>query len=268
VGGGAARRHRPVALGTAGTVIGLGWAAVIAGLALGFPLGSLTYWLTQGGAADLDAGSLAGAAWSTVAVSALGALVTTALAIPVGVMAARYRSAGTRVLEQASYAGHALPGIVVALSLVYFGVRYAYPIYQETPLLVLAYAVLFLPAAVGAVRASVTQSPPVLEEVARSLGRSPARVLREITMPLAGPGVAAGAALVFLTCMKELPATLLLRPTGLETLATELWAETEVGAYAAAAPYAAMLVVLAALPTFVLSHRRRSATLDVAGGGS
>jgi iron(III) transport system permease protein len=268
VGGGAARRHRPVALGTAGTVIGLGWAAVIAGLALGFPLGSLTYWLTQGGAADLDAGSLAGAAWSTVAVSALGALVTTALAIPVGVMAARYRSAGTRVLEQASYAGHALPGIVVALSLVYFGVRYAYPIYQETPLLVLAYAVLFLPAAVGAVRASVTQSPPVLEEVARSLGRSPARVLREITMPLAGPGVAAGAALVFLTCMKELPATLLLRPTGLETLATELWAETEVGAYAAAAPYAAMLVVLAALPTFVLSHRRRSATLDVPGGGS
>jgi iron(III) transport system permease protein len=268
VGGGAARQHRPVALGTAGTTIGLAWTVAVAGLALGFPLGSLTYWLVQGGAADLDGGALAGAASSTVAVSALGALVTTALAIPVGVLAARYRSAGTRVLEQASYAGHALPGIVVALSLVFFGVRYAYPIYQQTPLLVLAYAVLFLPAAVGAVRASVTQSPPVLEAVARSLGRSPRRVLREVTLPLAGPGVAAGAALVFLTCMKELPATLLLRPTGLETLATELWAETEVGAYAAAAPYATMLVVLAALPTFVLSHRRRSATLDVPGGGA
>jgi iron(III) transport system permease protein len=89
-----------------------------------------------------------------------------------------------------------------------------------------------------------------------------------VTLPLAGPGVAAGAALVFLTCMKELPATLMLRPTGLETLATELWAETEVGAYAAAAPYASLLVLLAALPTFLLGHRRRSATLVTPEGGS
>ncbi len=268
VGSGAARQYRPLAMGRAATGGALVWAAAVAAFALGFPIGSLTYWLVDGGTAALDAGALGQAAVSTVTVSALGALLTTALAIPVGVMAARFRSRGTRALEQASYAGHALPGIVVGLSLVFFGVRYAYPIYQRTPLLVLAYAVLFLPAAVGAVRASVAQSPPVLEEVARSLGRSPARVLRDITLPLAGPGVAAGAALVFLTCMKELPATLLLRPTGLETLATELWAETEVGAYAAAAPYATLLVLLAALPTFLLGHRRRSATLDVPGGAS
>jgi iron(III) transport system permease protein len=93
-------------------------------------------------------------------------------------------------------------------------------------------------------------------------------VLRDVTLPLAGPGVAAGAALVFLTCMKELPATLMLRPTGLETLATELWAETEVGSYAAAAPYASLLVLLAALPTFLLGHRRRSETLVAPEGGS
>ncbi len=135
--------------------------------------------------------------------------------------------------------------------------RYAYPLYQRTPVLVLAYAVLFLPAAVGAVRASVSQSPPVLEELARSLGRTPAGTLRTVTLPLAGPGIAAGAALTVLTCMKELPATLLLRPTGMETLATELWSQTEVGAYGAAAPYAAALVLLAALPTFLLGHRRR-----------
>jgi iron(III) transport system permease protein len=115
--------------------------------------------------------------------------------------------------------------------------------------------VLFLPLAVGAVRASVAQSPPVLEEVARSLGQAPAAVLRRVTLPLAAPGVAAGAALVFLTCMKELPATLLLRPTGLETLATELWARTETASYAAAAPFAALLVLAAALPTFVLGRR-------------
>jgi iron(III) transport system permease protein len=267
IGSGAARQPRTVALGRLGTAAGLGFAAVVAGLALVFPLGSLTYWLVQGRTDELDLAALGGAAASTIAVSALGALLTTVLAVPVGVLAARYRSRGARALEQASYAGHALPGIVVGLSLVFFGVRFAYPIYQRTPLLVLAYAVLFLPAAVGAVRASVTQSPPMLE-VARSLGRSPGRVLRDVTLPLAGPGVAAGAALVFLTCMKELPATLLLRPTGLETLATELWAETEVAAYAAAAPYATLLVLLAALPTVVLGHRRRSVTLDAHGGGS
>jgi iron(III) transport system permease protein len=63
---------------------------------------------------------------------------------------------------------------------------------------------------------------------------------------------------VFLTCMKELPATILLRPTGMETLATELWSQTEVNAYAAAAPYAVALVLLAALPTFVLGWRSGS----------
>jgi iron(III) transport system permease protein len=268
IGSGAPRARRPVVLGLGGVVLGLLGAAIVAALALGFPLGSLGYWLTQGRSAELDPGALAGAAVSTISVSALGAALTTALAIPVGIMAARYRSRRVRALEQASYAGHALPGIVVGLSLVFFGVRFAYPIYQRTPLLVLAYAVLFLPAAIGAVRASVAQSPPVLEEVARSLGRSPARVLRDVTLPLAGPGVAAGAALVFLTCMKELPATLMLRPTGLETLATELWAETEVGAYAAAAPYASLLVLLAAVPTFLLGPRRRSGTLDSSEGGS
>ncbi len=154
-----------------------------------------------------------------------------------------------------TYAGHALPGIVVALAVIFLTVRFAYPIYQRTPGLLLAYAVLFLPAAVGAVRASVAQSPPVLEEVARSLGRTPAGVLRGVTVPLAAPGIAAGAALVFLTCMKELPATILLRPTGVDTLATEMWGHTQVSAYAAAAPYASALVLLAALPTFVLGRR-------------
>ncbi|HEX6338243.1 MAG TPA: iron ABC transporter permease [Jiangellaceae bacterium] len=261
VGSGAARRHQPILLTRWASVAGAGWLCAVAGLALGVPIVSLAYWIARGSSAGLDLGGLGSAAVSTVSVAALGALLTTALAVPVGVLAARYRTSGVRLLEQAAYAGHALPGLVVALSLVFFGVRYAQPIYQRTPLLVLAYAVLFLPAAVGAVRASVSQAPPVLEEMARSLGRSPGRVLRDVTLPLAGPGIAAGAALVFLTVMKELPATLLLRPTGMETLATRLWANTEVGSYAAAAPYGALLILLAALPTFLLGYRRRSSTL-------
>ena len=259
VGGGSARRRPPTELG-GWAVLAVAWCGLVISLAIGVPLGAVGYWLTRSAAAGLyiaevSVAELSAAAGSTLGVSALGAAVAVALALPVGVIAARYRGRLARLLEQAAYAGHALPGIVVALSLVFLAVRYAQPFYQQLPVLVLAYVVLFLPAAVAAVHASVAQSPPGLEEVARSLGRSPAGVLRSVTVPLAGPGVAAGAALVFLTCMKELPATLMLRPIGMETLATELWGRTDVGAYAAAAPYAAVLLLLAALPTALLTHR-------------
>lgn len=256
--GGATRRPRLVALG-AWAAPAVAWCAAVVGLAIGLPLVALAYWLGRGSSAGLDVAELSSAAVGTLWVSALGALLAVALALPVGVLAGRYRTRSASVFEQAAYAGHALPGIVVALSLVFLAVRYARPVYQELPVLVLAYAVLFLPAAVAAVRASVAQCPPVLEDVARTLGRTPSGVLRSVTLPLAGPGVAAGAVLVFLTCMKELPATLLLRPTGLETLATRLWSNTEVGAYAGAAPFAVALLVLAALPTALLGHAARPA---------
>ncbi|MBG0832248.1 iron ABC transporter permease [Planomonospora sp. ID67723] len=253
--GAPARRPPVIRLGGAARAGALAWCAALAGLAVGFPLVSICYWLADGSSAGVDATVLAEAVAATLGVAAAGALLTTALAVPVGVVAARYRGRTAAFLEQSTYVGHSLPGIVMALSLVFFAVRYVPAIYQRWPLLVIAYAVLFMPAAVGAVRASVLQSPPVLEEVARSLGRSPLRALREVTLPLALPGVLAGAALVFLTAMKELPATLLLRPTGVETLATELWTQTGSGAYGAAAPYAALLMLLAAVPGFVLGRR-------------
>ena len=259
LGAGAAREHRRTPL-RAWTAPALAWCALVVGLAVGTPLAALGYWLTKGTSAGVDWGELSTVTGNTVAVSAAGAVLAVALALPVGVLAGRYTGRRVRLLEQAAYAGHALPGIVVALAMVFLAVRYARPIYQETPVLVLAYAVLFLPAAVAAVRGSVAQSPPALEEIARSLGRSPAGVLRSVTVPLAGPGIAAGAALVFLTCMKELPATLLLRPTGLETLATRLWSRTEIGAYAAAAPFAVALLLVAALPTVLLGRTWATAT--------
>jgi iron(III) transport system permease protein len=231
------------------------WVAAVAAVALGLPAAALVYWTAAGSGGALPWASLASAAGTSVTVAALGAVATTLLAVPVGVLAARRGGTLPRLLERASYVGHALPGIVVALSLVFLSVRYAAPLYQRTPVLVLAYVVLFLPLAVGAVHASAAQSPPSLEEVARAAGSRPAAVLRRVTLPLAAPGIAAGAALVFLTCMKELPATLLLRPLGTETLATRLWTETGVAAYSRAAPYAAVLVLLSAVPTYLLGRR-------------
>ena len=141
----------------------------------------------------------------------------------------------------------------MAIAGVYLGVRLLRPFYQTAPLLVLAYVVLFLPLAIGSIRSAVESSPPRLEEVATSLGRGQLHAFLTVPARLAAPGVAAGAALVFLACMKELPATLLLHPTGTQTLATGLWKYTSVSDYGSAAPYAAALVLFAAVPTAVLA---------------
>ncbi|MFC8275450.1 ABC transporter permease [Streptomyces sp. NPDC057271] len=254
-GTGTARRAVPAALGRL-RALALAWCGAIVAVAVGFPLATLGYWLAVGTSATWDPATLSTTALTTLGVAAAGAALTTLVALPVGVIAARHRGRLAHLLEQAAYAGHAVPGITVALALVFFAVRYARPLYQETPLLICAYMVLFLPVAVAATRAAVLQAPPVLDDVARSLGRTPFGVLREVTLPLAAPGVAAGAALTFVVCMKELPATLLLRPTGMDTLATRLWTETGTGSFAAAAPYAAALILLAAVPSYLLGRHR------------
>ncbi len=236
------------------TPLALGGSVLVLVVALGVPLASLGYWFTTELSAGVDWGRLAASTWWTAWFSVLGGLACLLLAVPVGILAARHRGRLTTLVEQATWAGHALPGIVVALALVFFGIRVVPALYQQTPMLVVAYVVLLLPAAVASVRANVAMSAPEIEEVARSLGRTPGQVLRSITLPLAMPGIAAGGALVVLTCMKELPATLLLRPTGADTLATSLWTEAGVAAYGSAAPYAAALVLLAVAPTLWLMH--------------
>ncbi|WP_238598637.1 ABC transporter permease [Saccharothrix sp. ALI-22-I] len=245
------RRAVTVPLGRARVPALLGTAALVV-LSLGVPVFSLGWWLAAGRSTVGD--DLLTTTLNTVSVSALGAALTIVLALPVGVLTARHRGALVRGVELAGFAGHALPGITIGLALVFFGIRFAPGLYQTTPMLAFAYAVLFLPLAVGAVRTAVAHAPPVLEDVSRSLGKSRTVTRLRVTVPLAAPGILAGAALVFLTCAKELPATLLLRPTGVDTLATELWMKTEIAAYAAAAPYAAVLLVVAAIPAVVLDR--------------
>ncbi|ONF64087.1 iron ABC transporter permease [Amycolatopsis keratiniphila subsp. keratiniphila] len=256
-GGRGDREPVRVRLGRAKIPAVAGTAAVLL-LALGVPVASLVRWLVAGSSAA--GGDLLSTAGNTVAVAASGALLTIVFALPVGILAARHRGPLVRGMELASFAGHALPGITVGLALVFFGIRVLPELYQTTSMLAFAYAVLFLPLAVSAVRTAVAHAPPILEDVSRSLGKGRSATRLLVTVPLAAPGILAGAALVFLTCAKELPATLLLRPTGVDTLATELWTKTEIGAYAAAAPYAAVLLVVAAVPAVVLDRFLRGVT--------
>jgi iron(III) transport system permease protein len=224
-------------------------------LALGVPAASLVRWLVSGVSRPGSLGEVLTATVNSLAVSLAGAGLILVLALPVGLAAARAPGMLTSGLERLTYIGHALPGVVIGLSLVFLGINVAFPLYQTVWLLALAYAALFLPLGVGAVSAAAAQAPRILEDAARALGRPPWQVFRTVTMPLMLPGIGAGAALALLTCMKELPATLLLRPTGMDTLATELWTNTSVSAYAAAAPYAALLVLISAVPTWLLASR-------------
>jgi len=219
------------------------------------PIAVLGYWLIRG----ILAGETLPAVWSLVLnsgyASTLATIVIVIAALPVAIMAVRYSSRISSLLERSTYIGFALPGIVIALALVFFGANYATPIYQTLGLLIFAYLILFLPQAIGAIRTSLLQVSPRIEEAARSLGRSPFRVFTTVTFPLVRSGILAGAALVFLTVMKELPATLILSPIGFKTLATSIWSATSEAFFARAALPALLLILMSSVPIAFLVIR-------------
>lgn len=252
VSSGATRPGRPVRLGGA-AVPATALVALPVAVGVVVPCVALFERLAVGTRNPLDLAELSSAVGSTLLVALLGGSAALALGSAVGVLSARHEGRTTTVLETLAFSGHALPGIVVGLSLVYVSLRVVPSLYQSLAVLVFAYAVLLLPKAVGVVRASVGSVPPVLHQVAGSLGRRPARAAL-VTARLAGPGITAGFLLVVITAMKELPATLVLRPSGLDTLATEMWSRSAGAAQGAAAPYALALVLLASVPAFLLTR--------------
>jgi iron(III) transport system permease protein len=236
-------------------------------VALGMPIGVIGYWLVRGGSSTLpQTASVANAAGHTVLYSAAAAAIATILALPVALLAVRSPTRPVRLLERSTYIVQGLPGLVIALALVFFALHYLPFVYQTSGLLIGAYAIVFFPLAYVAVRASVMQAPVALEEIARSLGQRPLAVRWRVTLPLIAPGLAAAFCLVFLSAVTELTATLILVPTGVETLATQFWAYTGNVSYGAAAPYAAAMVAISVLPGALLGRwfdRRPARTGDL-----
>lgn len=248
---GAIRRPARIKLGR-WRLPALAFCGLITLLGLVLPLAVIAFWLTRGLMAgeELQLGLMV--VLNSVTASGLAAAAAALAAIPLAVLAVRFPGQGSRWLERSAYLGYALPGIVIALALVFFGANYATFLYQTLAMLVFAYVVRFLPQAVGSSRASLLQISPRLEEAARSLGRSPGQVLASITAPLLKPGLLTGLALVFLTGLKELPATLLLGPTGFQTLATRIWAATEAASLSRAAAPALLLVLVSAVSVWLI----------------
>ena len=233
-------------------------AVVMAALVL--PTGVILYWLLRGLASGESLAPVWAATLNSFRAGALAAAAAAILGLPVAYAAVRMGGRLMSFAARAVYLGYGLPGIVIALSLVFFGANFAPWLYQTLWMLVFAYVVRFLPQAMGAMQISLLQMNPRLEEAGRSLGLGNRAVFRRITAPIVRPGVLAGMALVFLTTVKELPATLLLSPTGFSTLATQIWSATDEAFFARAAAPALILLAMSAFSIFlVLMQEEREA---------
>jgi len=211
------------------------------------PVVTLLYWLYQGWS------STGWQSWpwqpilNSLGVALVTALIAVVLAFPPALLSIRYPGKLTTLIEKLLWLGHGLPGIVIALALVFVGANFLPWIYQTFVILVFAYLMRYLPHSLSTLRNNLAQLNPNWEASARSLGRSRLAVLRTLFLPLLRPGIGHGFALVFLAVLRELPATLLLAPTGFATLATRLWHASEEALYAQAAWPGLWLMLISAL---------------------
>ena len=249
-----ARRLPRRRLGRATLPVLAGFTALTA-LALGVPVASCVYWIFEGGAHAISGQTLPASALHTGVYAAAAGVLDTVAALPIALLAVRHSGRVRYLLERSTYLVLAMPGVVAAFALSYFSERYASGfLYQTAPLLILCYAIMFFPLALTGVKASLARAPASLDEMARSLGQRRLAVLWRVTLRLAGPGLVAAFCLVFLSVVTELTATLLLIPTGVQTLATQFWAYEQNLSYGQAAPFALVMIAVAAVPSYVLGR--------------
>ena len=212
------------------------------------------------------------------------AAVATAIALLLGMVLAYSvrldRSGMAATATRIASIGYAIPGTVLAVGLLtplaafdnmigsaalsVFGISMGLLISGSGAALVLAYVIRFLAISAGGVEAGFAKIPSSFDGAARSLGETASGTVRRIHLPLLSPALGAAAILVFVDCMKELPATLLLRPFGIETLATHIYAEASRGSYEDGA-VAALLIVLVGLGPVVLLARMSRPMLVLSG---
>jgi len=239
---------------------------LVVGLALFSPAASLVDWGTSGWTRQLRGGAslrlgvddVLGPMWNTVWISVVAAILAIAAVLPVAYLLTRHRTRVGGVINAVVVAGFAIPGLVVALSLI-FWTLHASPfefLIGTLPVLVFAYVVHFGAQAVRTAQVAVSTVPRRMEDAARLLGAGRIRRLRTVELPLMAPSLAAGGGLVMLSTMKELPATLLVSPIGFRTLAVEIWNTYEAAYLPEMALLALVLVAISALMTWILIVRR------------
>jgi iron(III) transport system permease protein len=234
--------------------------ATVAAISVGIPVAMLIKWFSQSSQAGFSSAAsnlhyLLPATLTTIELGTAAALVALVLALPVAVLAVRYRGPVVTTLERAMYLSFALPDLVAAIALAYAASHHAGFLYGSFTLLVFAEAILFVPFALVSMRASLGQIEPALEQSARSLGAGPLRAFWRVTLPIARPGFVAAGVLVFAFVLGDLSTAQVLLPLDQYTLGTEFQANSSAVAFAAAAPFAGVLIALAVPAAYLVMSR-------------
>jgi iron(III) transport system permease protein len=231
--------------------------AVTAAIGVVLPVTVLVSWLVRGLVSGADIFMPWKAIGGSLTAGTVAAVLAMVGAIPIVILTVRFASKATRWVERSVFTMFSLPHITIAIAVVAFTIRYATPVYQSILVLGIVYASMFLAQATSAARASLLQVNPALEDASRSLGSGPIVTYFRVTFPLMARGLLAGGALVFVTTLKELPATLLLSPPGFTTLAVRIWSAADEGLFARAATASLILIGVSILPVYYLSIRSK-----------
>lgn len=227
----------------------------IFGLSVVIPIGVLIYWSIIGiGRGAIDQRFI-GFSLNSLQLALMVSLFCMFLALPLVYLKARYPSLITRTINRLAYGGYALPGVIVALGFVFVFNNHIPALYNTVFMLSLAFVVRFLPQGMQSADAALALVSPRLDEAARSLGYPPWKVMYKVILPSILPGVLAGGALVFVSAIKELPATLMLRPPGFDTLAVRVYFEASEAIYHQAAPAALLIVLISIIPLRFLLNK-------------
>jgi iron(III) transport system permease protein len=231
-----------------------GWLGLISLLAFLLPLAWILAWSWQAWVDGLIDSPFWGYVANSLGVAMAAACIAVVLAFPVAFYHMRRPGWLSRACVNLSSVGFVLPGPVVALGLLSFVLATVSPLYGGFTVLVMALVVRFLPLSVQAQDAALQQVTPSVEQAGRIFGAGPFENLWRILLPMVRGGLATAWVLVFIDAMKELPATLLLRPTGFDTLPVRIWIEASEEMLELAAP-AALLLVIVALPAIWIMMR-------------
>ena len=253
-GGAQSRRFEaPPATGFETLMIWL-WLGLITLFAFFLPLAWMLHWSWQAWEDDLISEEFWGYVGNSLSVSVMAASITIFVALPVALYHARAHNRLSQFYLHVSSVGFVLPGPVIALGILAFVLAQMPMIYGGLAVLVMAMVVRFLPLAIQAQEAAVQQLTPSIEQASRSLGAGTFENLRRIILPMLSSGMISAWVLVFIDTLKELPATLILRPTGFDTLPVRIWIEASEEMLELAAP-AALMLVIGTLPVLWLMMR-------------
>ncbi len=252
---GRARPARPNRLGPWRPIAAL-YPATLMAVSLGLPLLLLLLQIESWPGAAATVLDQAGFLWASVWTAAVAATVGVGIGLFAGYLALRRARQGGAALFWGLQLCYAIPGTVLGLSLILLYNSWLPWVYGTAVMVVIGYTIRFIPQAVQGITGALRQTHHQLEEAARGLGLGALETVRRVVIPLIRPGLLATWVLVFISSMKELAATLLLRPAGFDTLPVRIWIHTIEADYSKASTLALVLVAVSALPLLLVEWRR------------